>query len=1565
MRKHAKKLLSLILVFTMLLGMLPSTAFAASSDSYMKIYHLDCGRKYFSTDQIKDLLDTLSANDFNYMELAFGNNGLRFLLDDMSVEVNGSSYSSAEVTAAIQEGNKNYTTGSTGELSESEMDDIIDYAAEKGIEIIPLLNSPGHMHALMDAMESLSGATYSYSGSASTIDVTNADAVAFAQAIISKYVDYFDAKGCSYFNFGADEYANDSSASGFSSLISTKRYDDFADYVNGVAAIIKDAGMIPMTFNDGIYYDETTSNDGKTISFDEDIVICYWTCGWTGYAPASASFLSDKGHEIINTNDGWYYVLGRTSSTYGLYSAQNGVQNKAYDAVSGDDYDTVTPIGSMMCLWCDEPEAPYDSTEVSNVQDLISTFAKNNPDVFDLSSGDIGGGDIEGGGEEGGTVIEGLPEKYAGTVTGSSSEGGTAYVLDTDGVNAGSRYVIAAPSTGKALSYQSSGLFSYSPSTYNVEITTANGLTRAEADDHTLWTIDSNGRISSDDVYVYNGRNGIISSWNSTNWSISHAGDGSYYISNNGYYLTYNSGFGRSSSRSTVRLFKETTLSGSSQYLVDLDGINTLIADTEDLYENGADYGYSADLWNAFTDAFDEAESAVSDTAANYTDQSAAQTQQTAVNTAAKALYDAWQALKDESVVLTVNHICGDNTFDTTEYFYADGATVTVTAKSFEGYTLLGSDTRTVTMDGDQTIDFYYEVNASEVDPIYAQYLCTSLKILGSDNAYGKTITADELTTPRYISNLAPATGTSGGMTYYLWKARVIDRAETDGGQLDDGSEDNECIVTDGAWDIDALMYQDGDYWFRKTGSTTWSRLDYTEDGSDTGHQLVFYYQCRYANDDDLGAVYSSDWGYNSAQDSSVYEIKMSLYLIEGEETSLISSESTWLANGIKVLSAVLEPQYEIVRTELKYFEGEQNVPSSGTPTETATFYGQITDSPSLPAENDGAYEVAYYIREKANLSVTYEWLNYPAAAVLPVDDAEYKSGDTVTVDTAYTAGSTIVDGAYLYTFSGWHTDSALKNAAGATFAISGDTVLYGNWTRELNEAITITADSASKIYDGTALTDNGFTVTYIGRVVSPNADGTYTISGEPVSITAVVSGTCTNVGETDNLITEYAVTSDSSTEFNVITVNGTLKITPRIIVDYYKEGSTAKLGSETLTDAYEVGDTVTLTAAQLDAEKPDTGYLSGLQQGTVPYPVTDSNEQVIEVLYPAEPIDISVTKIWDDENNVDNKRPSSVTVQLTANGSVVKEATLRESGGWKYRWNDLPVYENGSKINYAVTETVVPDNYSVVITGSAENGFTVTNSYPAKYTVTYAYTDPVPANAPAVPEPAAYSPQTEVSVQAAPTMDGYSFSGWTTTDVSVADGKFTVTDDVTFTGSWSINRYDYTVKYYKDGIAEGNLLETETGTADFGSAIPYTNGAYAPEGYDKNGAVSGQTTVTTVSENNVLNIVYTALPVYTVTYSWSGKIPTDAQLPDPITGLVKNQSYKVNNTFTNETVVEVKDTFGNVIGKYTFSGWTDPNNGVMDDSDIIITGKWTYTEVAVPTHKVSYSWENAPAGQM
>lgn len=384
-RSLRKKVLSLILAVVMAVSLLPISAFASgnskasttatTSDGYeYNIMFLDCGRKYYSVDSIKQIIDNASAAGFNYIQLAVGNDGLRFLLDDMSLTVNGVTYSSDTVSKAIHTGNEKYYNFDVDELTQSEMDTIIAYAATKGMGVIPCVNTPGHMDAILDAAEELTGKTCSYNGSVRTIDVTNNTAVAFTQALLQKYINYFAGKGCQLFNMGADEYANDKytgGSMGFGNLQSTGEYSYYVQYVNDVAKMIENAKMTPMAFNDGIYFNNNTSSG----TFDTNIIICYWSSGWSGYTPMPASKLAGKGFKLINTNGDYYWVLGKTDAQCDAAKA-GGFDKTAFPGGMVSN-----PVGSMFCIWADYPGAETEASVISKTADTIAAFGKALPQV--------------------------------------------------------------------------------------------------------------------------------------------------------------------------------------------------------------------------------------------------------------------------------------------------------------------------------------------------------------------------------------------------------------------------------------------------------------------------------------------------------------------------------------------------------------------------------------------------------------------------------------------------------------------------------------------------------------------------------------------------------------------------------------------------------------------------------------------------------------------------------------------------------------------------------------------------------------------------------------------------------------------------------------------------------------------------------------------------------------------------------------------------------------------------------------------------------------------------------
>lgn len=442
-RKGASKAVALVLSLAMIFGMVPMVSASAGNtadaqDNFDRIVHLDMGRKYFTPDWIKSLIDEMAKLGYNQLELDFGNSetgqfrfALSDALSDMSVtytyteqtmvpvdntdaqeepaapvetgepveeqpaapvqtEEPADEEQTAETVMPLQEEPAapaetaeptapvtdevleqaeesgaangvivyNYIDVPTtktvylnaalpadGEyITESEMKGIIAHAKDKGIEIVPLLNSPGHFGAVLDGVRGENGAPVDFSyNNSNSLDITNGEAVAFGQAVVLKYAQWFWNEGCRTFNIGADEFYTEGGSFGG---LSQETYQLFADYVNSLYDGLQKIGYTTIrAFNDGFYY--TTKQYVEFRPFE----ICYWSSGYSGYDYAPAQTIQDRGHSLINTHGNYYYIVGGGGSPM----MKGELAASSFSATEFMSGHIENPSGAMFCIWSDNP----------------------------------------------------------------------------------------------------------------------------------------------------------------------------------------------------------------------------------------------------------------------------------------------------------------------------------------------------------------------------------------------------------------------------------------------------------------------------------------------------------------------------------------------------------------------------------------------------------------------------------------------------------------------------------------------------------------------------------------------------------------------------------------------------------------------------------------------------------------------------------------------------------------------------------------------------------------------------------------------------------------------------------------------------------------------------------------------------------------------------------------------------------------------------------------------------------------------------------------------------------
>ena len=121
--------------------------------------------------------------------------------------------------------------------------------------------------------------------------------------------------------------------------------------------------------------------------------------------------------------------------------------------------------------------------------------------------------------------------------------------------------------------------------------------------------------------------------------------------------------------------------------------------------------------------------------------------------------------------------------------------------------------------------------------------------------------------------------------------------------------------------------------------------------------------------------------------------------------------------------------------------------------------------------------------------------------------------------------------------------------------------------------------------------------------------------------------------------------------------------------------------------------------------EESVVGYKSSIDNFTI----TNSHDP--------EKINISGTKVWNDNNDQDGKRPTKITVQVLKGEQVVAEVEVSAETDWKFEFKDLPKYEKGKEITYELKEVSV-EHYTTEVTGK-DGKYTITNTHtPAKINV-------------------------------------------------------------------------------------------------------------------------------------------------------------------------------------------------------------------------------------------------------
>ena len=247
--------------------------------------------------------------------------------------------------------------------------------------------------------------------------------------------------------------------------------------------------------------------------------------------------------------------------------------------------------------------------------------------------------------------------------------------------------------------------------------------------------------------------------------------------------------------------------------------------------------------------------------------------------------------------------------------------------------------------------------------------------------------------------------------------------------------------------------------------------------------------------------------------------------------------------------------------------------------------------------------------------------------------------------------------------------------------------------------------DGNIKVWSPLPVYEAGKQITYSVEETLPTGSE-YTKSGDDTTLPAVkddsgkVEITNSYTPETTK-VTATKTWDDAENQDGKRPESITLTLNGKYTVDEAEK--TVTIDGASAEPKYQEGQMVTYTVTEEKVAEYDTTYEPASASG-------EDGTITITNKYEPEETAVTVTKIWDDDNDAGKVRPESIKVTLMANGESAAEQEITAEDGWAFTFDKLPVYADGKKITYTVKEKAVANYDAPVITGNTETGFKIRN---------------------------------------------------------------------------------------------------------------------------------------------------------------------------------------------------------------------------------------------------------------
>ncbi|WP_341784017.1 family 20 glycosylhydrolase [Lactococcus formosensis subsp. formosensis] len=338
---------------------------------------LDISRKFYKAEVIKQFIDDLSNYPNSFLQLHMSDN------QNLAVEM-ATVGQTTDKNAVYQDGQWLNTQTKRPFLSKNDVMDLVSYARSKNVVLIPEIEAPAHMQAILEllkindpkryeAIKLPDGAPEQFN----LIDYTKVEAIDFVQEMLAEYTPLFAGQAKAYFHIGVDEI----------DWLPVESNRNLVNYVNTLDNFLKHQGYTTRMWNDRVA-------KADLADYNKDIQITYWSQigGWDINSTderassgrqytASAQELLDAGFQLLNYNAYYTYFLpGQRMwqpESY-AYTINDLVANwdlSKFELNSGKQVSsTENVIGSALTFWGEEAGNYADSQIQQKMQSFVQAY---------------------------------------------------------------------------------------------------------------------------------------------------------------------------------------------------------------------------------------------------------------------------------------------------------------------------------------------------------------------------------------------------------------------------------------------------------------------------------------------------------------------------------------------------------------------------------------------------------------------------------------------------------------------------------------------------------------------------------------------------------------------------------------------------------------------------------------------------------------------------------------------------------------------------------------------------------------------------------------------------------------------------------------------------------------------------------------------------------------------------------------------------------------------------------------------------------------------------------------